>query len=47
MITFFQSRARDSSDLWGEDLDPSNFKLIGYKSHEAVKGTDSANINIS
>ena len=26
-----------SSDLWGEDLDPKNFKLIGYESNEAVK----------
>jgi thymidylate synthase len=26
-----------ASDLWGEDLDPINFRLIGYESHEAVK----------
>ena len=25
------------SNEWGEDLIPSNFKLIGYESHEAVK----------
>jgi len=25
------------SDMWGDDLNPYNFKLIGYESHEAVK----------
>jgi len=25
------------SDMWGDDINPSNFKLIGYESHEAVK----------
>jgi thymidylate synthase len=35
--SFPEVKLEIASDLWGEDLDPSNFKLIGYESHEAVK----------